>query len=147
LALAPALRAWIYVVETPGGTVDVGLLGAKGYGEPARQILDRAPDDAVLGALQSGALGYYAPLSPRHLTVVNLDGVVDAGAAAAFAERRLAVFARSRGVTHVVDWQFNIDAFLRASGDPRLTEDRLRVIGRARLQGDDFFSLRAIDWP
>jgi hypothetical protein len=146
-ALAPAIASLAYVVRTPAGTVDVALHGAKGYREPARQILDQAPDGSVLGALQSGALEYYAPYQARHLTVVNLDGVVDAAAAAAFAERRLAAFARSRGVTHLVDWQFNVDVFLRASGDPRLGEDRLRTIARARPQGEDCFSLRAIDWP
>lgn len=146
-ALAPALRSLTYVVDTPAGTVDVALHGAKGYREPARQILDQAPDGAVLGALQSGALAYYAPAQARRLGVVNLDGVVDAGAAAAFAERRLAAFARSRGVTHLADWQFNVDAFLRASGDPRLTGESLRTVGRARPQGDDCFTLRAVDWP
>lgn len=147
LSLFPCARLGAYVTTSPDGTVDTGLKGAKGYLEPATQIVAMAPEGAVIGSLQTGALGYVSETVPGRVRIVNLDGVVDAEAAAALAHRKLARFSVSRGVTHLADWEFNIDNFLRFSGDPRLTRKNLKAIGEARPQGPDRFKLYSIEWP
>lgn len=137
-----------FATTTPAMTVDREHHGAKGYIEPARQILALAPDGAVIGSLQSGALGWLAPLASKKVAVVNLDGVVDREAKAAFRERRLAAFARARGVTHICDWEFNVRTFLERSGDPRIVMASLRPIGEAEPQGEhERFVLYEIEWP
>ena len=131
---------------TPSITVDQGHHGAKGYREPARQILAMAPPNAVIGSFQSGALGWFADGSGRE--VVNLDGVVDGEAARAVRERRLAAFAQARGITHLADWQFNARLFVERAGDAGVTLGALRKIGEAEPQGkNERFVLYAIDWP
>jgi len=95
--------------------------GLTGYAAPAKKVLDLVPSGSVVGSMQSGALAYFARPPTR---VVNLDGVVDAGASAALRERRLYTFARERGVTHIADWPAVMQIFLRRSGAP----DELRAL-------------------
>lgn len=128
----------------PDGTVDVGLHGAKGYRDAAKEILAAVPPGSVVGSLQSGALGWFAGDDVR---IVNLDGVVDGEAAEALRDGRLAELARARGVTHLADWQFNIETFLARSGDPALTPDRLEPVAEAGSQGGDRFVLVRVRWP
>jgi hypothetical protein len=145
-----------FATMTPAMTIDVEHHGAKGYLEPARQMVAIAPEGAVIGSLQSGALAWVAETERENerekagaVRVVNLDGVVDREAGVAFRERRLAEFARSRGVTHFCDWDFNVKTFLERSGDPRLGRASFRAIGvPAESQGkDERFVLYAIEWP
>jgi hypothetical protein len=89
--------------------------GLAGYAAPAQKVLDLVPSGAVVGSMQSGALAYFARPPTR---VVNLDGVVDAGASAALRERRHYAFARERGVTYIADWPPVLQIFLRRSGAP-----------------------------
>ena len=147
VCLAAALASIVrFATSTPSITVDQRHHGAKGYREPSRQVLARAPRGAVIGAFQSGALGWFA--EGTGLTVVNLDGVVDGEAARAVREHRLASFARSRGVTHLADWKVNARLFVARSGDPRIVEGSLRPIAEAEPQGaNERFVLYAIDWP
>ena len=111
-----------FATSKPTITVDQRHHGAKGYAEPARQILALAPPGAVIGSFQSGALTWFADGSGK--TVVNLDGVVDGDAARAVREHRIAAFARSRGVTHLADWTVNAKLFVARSGDPRIRRRR-----------------------
>lgn len=142
LAAVALVLSVSFLVQTPAGSRVEGLHGANAYRQAAKQILAMAPDGAVIGSLQSGALGYYAGDRVR---VVNLDGVVDREAAEALRDRRLADFARRRGVTHLADWRFNVNLFLERSGDPSITRERLRRIGTARPQGpNDAFALMEI---
>lgn len=135
-----------FATSSPPMSVDQGHHGAKGYREPARQIVALAPRAAVIGSFQSGALDWFADGSGT--IVVNLDGVVDREAARAVRERRIAAFARSRGVTHLADWEVNVKLFLERSGDPRIGRGSLRALGEAEPQGrDERFVLYAIDWP
>ena len=134
---------------TPRSTLDGGYDGAKGYRVPAKQILAAAPSGAVLGALQSGALGYFAAFESRGVRVVNLDGVVDRDAARAFREGTLDQFARDRGITHVVDWPFNLAVFrARCAKAPVL-----RPMAEAESQDPsgsptgDRMILNEIEWP
>ncbi len=89
--------------------------GATGYREPMRAALAQLPPGAVVGALQSGALGYFAG---DGIEVVNLDGVVSGPAAAALAEHRLLAYARERGVTHFCDWPLQHELFAARAGAP-----------------------------
>jgi len=135
-----------FATSTPPMTVDQGHHGAKGYREPARQVLAMAPSGAVIGSFQSGALGWFADGSRRD--VVNLDGVVDGEAARAFREHRMAAFARARGVTHLADWDMNVRLFLERSGDPRISRASLQAIGNTEPQGArERFVLYSITWP
>ncbi len=130
LLLAELGLSALHLVATPAQTPDEGLHGAKGYREVARELVASLPAGTTIGAFQSGALAYYGAARIR---VVNLDGVVDREAAAAFRERRLAAYARARGATLIVDWPFNLKAFV----DHSAKGTRLRVIGRGRPQGVD----------
>ncbi len=133
-----------YLFDDPAETPDVGLHGAKGYREAARDVLALAPSGSVIGSLQSGALSYFAG---EDVEVVNLDGVVDREAAEALREHRLAEFARSRGVTHLADWPFNVGTFLLHSGEPDLRPSDLMPVGTSRPQGGDSFVLLEVRWP
>lgn len=129
-----SLRSLRFVSEHPSASVDLGLNGAKGYRRPARQILAALPPGARVGALQSGALSYFAPIDRPDVRVVNLDGVVDGRAARAFRSRTLADYARSRGLTHLSDWPFNVEVFGFAS-ERAVAHPRLRLVAEAELQG------------
>ena len=134
-----------YLWASPETTRNSGLHGANGYRSAARAILAQLPPGSVVGAMQSGALSYFAPESVR---VVNLDGVVDRHAREALREHRLAAYARERGLTHFTDWPFNKRLFLQRAGDPRLTEAGLRPVGAAPAQGpNDAFELYALTLP
>lgn len=131
------------LATNPQVSPDVELHGAKGYREAARDILALAPDGAVIGSMQSGALNYYAGDRVR---VVNLDGVVDQEAAEALHSGQLAAFARKRGVTHLADWPFNVALIAVRSGDPNFHPEHLRILGLSRSQGnDDRFGLLALE--
>ena len=138
-----AVQIGSFAIATPEITVDQRHNGAKGYAQPAQQILTLAPPGATIGAFQSGALGWFADGTGH--TIVNLDGVVDAEAAKAFRDEDLAVFAHSRGVTHLADWSVNMKRFLRREGTIRPT---FREVGSAEPQGkDERFVLYEIVWP
>lgn len=106
----------LYFVVTPTTSVDVWHHGIKGYRLPAKQIVAMTPPGSVVGALQSGALGWYATGAP--ITIVNLDGVVDGESARAFRDHTLDVVATRRGVTHLADWPFNLQIVARHCARP-----------------------------
>ena len=144
LALAGLRQIESFAFATPHSSRDYGLHGAKGYREAALAVLAHVPPGAVLGAFQSGALAYYASQGVR---VVNLDGVVDHSARQAAAELRLSDYARSRGVTLLADWPFNVEAFTRLSqrAQTRATTRGVRI--EAEPQGVDAFELLELRWP
>jgi hypothetical protein len=132
-----------YLLVDPGGTIEYGLHGVKGYREPAQQVLHALPEGAVVAALQSGALSYYAPSS---IQVVNLDGVVNHDAARAWRERSLTDYARRRGATHFADFEFNLDQLRRRSEHSATPWPSTQSIYLARRQGMDFFVVLAVRW-
>jgi hypothetical protein len=85
----------------------------KGYAAVAQEILAQLPDGAVLGALQSGALGYFAN---RGIRVVNLDGVVSGAASRALADNDMAEYMAQNRVGYFADWQVNRNLLLDHSG-------------------------------
>jgi len=144
LVVAVALPSDVhYLVATPAGTVDTGYDGAKGYRELAPGVLAAAPSGSVIGSLQSGALGYY---NDGRVKVVNLDGVVNSGAARALQNRRLGEYARSQGVQYFADWPYNLGVFITVSSDSRLTPHSFHAVYAAAPQGADIFTLWRIDW-
>jgi hypothetical protein len=77
------------------------------YIEAAR-VLDRSlPPGSRGGAFQSGTVGYFA----RH-PVINLDGVVNRGAAQALKEKRMADYIRGEGIEAIIDWPLWFEALL-----------------------------------
>ncbi len=133
-------------VVSPPMSRDTGLHGAKGDRAAAHDVLALAPAGSTIGAFQSGALAYYAPAGVR---ILNLDGVVDRGAAEAGRAHTLADYARARGMTHLADWRFNLDNFRRLSSASRAGAlMKVHVIGHARSQGPrDRFSVLEVSWP
>jgi hypothetical protein len=73
-----------------------------GYRAAALAIDAIPADGSVLGAWQSGAIGYYAD---DRFTVVNLDGVVNPDAHDAQRDDRLGEYARDRGVETLADFE------------------------------------------
>lgn len=129
---------------------DRGYSGAKGYRTPARMILEALPPRARLGALQSGALSYFAPhWAPPGVEVVNLDGVVNHDAYVAIRQSRLKSYIWSQGLDHFADWRFNYHVVARAAaGDPREWAPRLLTASPPQgAQGQDQFLLSALIWP
>jgi len=125
-----------FFVARPAMTVDQGHNGAKGYAVPAQEILELAPEGAVIGAFQTGALGYFADGSGR--TVVNLDGVVDAEAAAALRAHDLEAFVSRRGVTHFADWPMNARRFRACLGGGHLKLRAIAVAAEPQGKGERF---------
>ena len=126
----------------PDGTVDTWLHGAKGYRRAALEVYRSVPPGSVVGSLQTGALEYYAPPGVR---VVNLDGVVDRHAARAFRDGNLGEYARSRGMTHLADWPFNYENFVRRGGEAA-RRARFTEVARAFPQGRDVLVLASVEW-
>ncbi len=140
-----------YLTVQTATSIDYGLHGAKGYREPALQILALTPRNAVIGSLQGGALSYYARTVDKNIRVVNLDGVVDGKAAQAFKDYRLAEYAQQRGVTHFADWPFNYIAFVQRSRKNNIIS-AMEQVGVAERQAppdaviDDRMMLFKISW-
>lgn len=139
-----SLQVGLYAVTTPQTSIDTDWHGAKGYAKPALQILSAVPDGAVVGALQSGALAWFARDRVR---VVNLDGVVDGEAAAAYKSKRLLQFCKKRRVTHLADWPFNLQFLRQHDVAGPLAKPALQTVHQASPQGPrDAFVLVAVDW-
>lgn len=144
------LLAWMsvrYIWLPSSMMLDTGYHGSKGYRGAALSILNKLPRGAVVGSLQSGALAYYASFVRTDVRVVNLDGVVDQGAARAFIDRDLARFARERSMRWIADWPINLGNFIHRSGDARITANRLHVVSLGLPQGSDRMLLCEVDWP
>ncbi len=131
--------------------------GIKGYATPARAILEElgaAGGEVVLGAFQSGALGYYAAAPEwRDIRVLNLDGVVDARAFAALESGTLLAYLEEQRVTHVADWEFLVRRIWArqrraaiAAGGPLLSLRPLPVFS-APAQADLRFVPFALERP
>jgi hypothetical protein len=139
-----SLQVGLFAVTTPQTSIDTDWHGAKGYAKPALQILSALPDGAVVGALQSGALAWFANGRVR---VVNLDGVVDGEAAAAYKSKRLLQFCKKRGVSHLADWPFNLQFLRQHDAAGPLAKVALQTVHQASPQGPrDAFVLVAVDW-
>ncbi|MCX7983663.1 MAG: glycosyltransferase family 39 protein [Bacteroidetes bacterium] len=141
-----------YLFVTPTSSKNYGLLGAKGYRLPALQILSQAPINSVIGAFQSGALSYYAPIFKKNITIINLDGVVNGESAQALKNYKLSDYARKRKLTHFADWEFNKYMFILRSGEPGYIMSILTAVGfaepqyPAHIKANDYFVLYELKW-
>jgi hypothetical protein len=134
------VSTWRVFLSQPEASVDGASRGAKGYRGAARAILQHLPDGAVVGAMQSGALGCYA----RNVRVVNLDGVVNAGAFHALRQHAMGRYLADEGIGYFADWQVNLDMLRYFYGDqwqPAL----LQPIFSAQPQGGDQTTLYALN--
>jgi len=84
-----------------------------GYRELGLWARDNFRKGSIVGAPQSGALGYFAD----DLVIVNLDGVVNAACLEALQAGRVLAYARSVGVEYVVGWHMNVSFLMRHSSD------------------------------
>jgi hypothetical protein len=66
---------------------------------------DNFPEGTIIGAPQTGALGYFA----NNLTVINLDGVVNRKAYEANRRRENIEYIRQCGIKYVIDWKAEWD--------------------------------------
>lgn len=86
------------------------------------------PDDAVVGAFNSGILGYFSERK-----VVNLDGLVNNSAYDAMREKRLWSYLSAAGVTHIIDYDIYLTYRYKAFfGVPDYME-RLALVERLKL--------------
>lgn len=138
LFLAGFYGKWRLFFSKPREGVDIAVLGSQGgYREAAREILEHLPQESTLGAMQSGALGYYA----QTVRVVNLDGVVNGAAYAALRQRKLEEYLRREHVGYFADWDINL-LMLKYFWGEKLDADRVRpmFVSRQR-QGINQFTL------
>lgn len=121
--------------------------GVNGFRAPAEQILARLPEGAVIGAFQSGALGYFAPPG---VTVVNLDGSSDPAARKAIAERTVLDYAFERRLTFIAGWRVNIEK-LRVVSAKSPRPFGAKPLGHVSAQGTaahpETFTVYAVEWP
>ena len=138
--LACAARVASYFGQ-PAASFDSVAEGRKGYGEVAQAIMAHVPPGVVVGARQSGALGYYAPPGVR---VVNLDGVVNGQAYRAMRDRRMADYITNTRMTYFADWQdsWGLVAGGFAAGRP---VPGVKAVFMAMPQGDSRSGLYMID--
>lgn len=66
---------------------------------------DNFADGTIIGAPQTGALGYFA----NNLTIINLDGVVNRKAYEANRRRENIEYIRQCGIKYVIDWKAEWD--------------------------------------
>lgn len=98
----------------------------RGYTRQVEGILDQLPANAVLAAMQSGALGWWAgsaPYAEKHIRVINLDGVVNRAAKEAIGAHRLGDYLAQIEATHFADWPTNVlmlNTYLGAAPKARL---------------------------
>jgi len=143
LAIGTASLTYSKWMRIDPDIVDVALEGSKGYREPALLLLRQVPADARIGALQSGALAYYAPPS---IDVVNLDGVVDRAAHRAVVAEVLRDYARSRDVQWFGDWPFNRDAWAFFSRRAATPEPFFEDAWHGPSRGSDRTVLWRVRW-
>lgn len=121
----------------PDKTGYSGFDAVKGYRETALEISAHLSPGDIVGALQSGALSYYAPPSVR---IINLDGVVSGAAATAFKQKKMKDYVDSQHINRFADWEYNATVFKFLYG-ATFPESCFIPIYRAKKQGEMQFIL------
>lgn len=75
----------------------------KGYVNISRYVNDNLPKGTVIGAMQTGAFGYFA----NNLKVVNLDGVVNKDAYESLASGHLIEYIKKCKIEYLLLWDIN----------------------------------------
>ncbi len=122
----------------PEKTMPAEIGGLKGYREVALAVRSHLSPGDVVGALQSGALSYYAPPSVR---VINLDGVVSGPAAEAFKNKTMKDYVDSQHMNRFADWEYNAFLFKILYGGS-FPGACFNTIYQAEKQGSQWYALR-----
>jgi hypothetical protein len=88
----------------------------------AERIRDVLPETTVIGAVQTGHLGFFCPQR-----VVNLDGKVNGHAYRALKERRVLSFARRQGVQVITEWPALMDLLVVKRSAPEQATRLVRI--------------------
>lgn len=75
----------------------------KGYRAIGLWVRDSLPSGSIVGAPQSGAIGYFA----TNMTVLNLDGVVNRECLDSLMANNVAAYIESRKIESIIGWQGN----------------------------------------
>jgi len=104
----PVRIAWLVLVFVGAFLLNTGpsLLHPvpRNFYRQAERIRDVLPQTTVIGAVQTGHLGFFCPQP-----VVNLDGKVNGQAYRALEERRVLSYARRHGVQVITEWPALMD--------------------------------------
>ncbi|MBA3536209.1 MAG: hypothetical protein H0T84_06330 [Tatlockia sp.] len=138
LVLGAYLIALIPFYAKPENTSIPVLNSLKGYREIVLAINKHLNPGDVVGAFQSGALGYYAPQSVR---VINLDGVVNGEAAKALKAVSMKSYVDSEQMNRFADWEYNAYFFQLVYGGI-FPAGCFNTLYRAKKQGSQNFVLR-----
>ncbi len=137
LALLFVLGIGERFVDSARGTLD----GTTGYRASALATFALVEKGAVVGAMQSGALGYFHPEGVR---VCNLDGVVSGEAHRAFVAHHMESRLHACGVTYVADWRVGLNEVFAHSTPGSFS---MAVVGRGPSQGEHRFHVAKLSWP
>jgi hypothetical protein len=138
LILATYLISIIPFFAKPEKTSIAVLNSLKGYREIVLAINKHLSPGDVVGAFQSGALGYYAPQSVR---VINLDGVVNGEAIKALKTASMKSYVDSEHMNRFADWEYNAYFFQLVYGGD-FPAGCFNTLYRAKKQGSQNFVLR-----
>jgi len=141
LLLMPLGREFVSFFAPHDAVDDAGDPSPKGFREMALEILPHVPRQSVLGALQSGALGYYAGDTVQ---VRNLDGVVNGKAAAAIATGHAGSYFAEAGIQYFADWESSLRLLRRVWGDHAVPD--LVAVAQGERQVDDRVTLYRVVW-
>ncbi len=110
--MQPTFRDLITSTDTQTrGYMNVGLWARREF-----------PGGTILGAQQSGAIGYFAD----NLRVINLDGVVNASCYRSLVERRNIDYIRATRIQHIVGWKVDL-SFIK-SHSTNYADDDLQLV-------------------
>jgi hypothetical protein len=134
----PALGQELLGFARGGSAADAGDPCPKAFRPMAKEILPRVPQAAVLGAMRSGALAYFAPPT---ITVINLDGTENPRAEAALTAKALGAYVTQAGLTYVAGRQADM-ALLHHAWGSAPAPDFVPV-----AQTGATTTLYRLDWP
>ncbi len=100
---------------------ETGRDGNFGYRAIGLWVRDRFPAGTVIGAKQSGAMGYYAD----ECTVLNLDGVVNRSAFEALQDGRMLTYLGKQRIDYYVLWSWGAE-FLRFFSEKPIERDLVK---------------------
>jgi len=108
----------------------------KGYVNISRYINDNLPKGTVIGAMQTGAFGYFA----NNLKVVNLDGVVNKDAYESLASGDLIEYIKKCKIEYLLLWDINYQ--LLAYSSVNLSDNDItlvKIIDNNKSLGYDWY--------
>lgn len=113
--------------------------GTKGYAEVAQKIVISLPQNSTLGAMQSGAITYFANNKHR---IHNLDGVVNGEVLPYIQNNTIDHYISQHQIDYFADWDFNKNNLLA-----HMKKDSIKLIyiKEFKAQGEDYFVLYKVE--